>query len=236
MNEKNTGNAMGFTLLEILVAMAILATILSTIYASFSDTFRNINYAESQAEIYQMARIALERIHEDLECTVIFEDENPPGDQETGQAPKGFFGKNETIDEKNADILTFLSSKHLSLDENDEYSGLTWVSFYVQENDEEKGLVLYRSDTPESEEMPEPKTEGLILCDNLASVNFTYFDASQEAYDNWDSSDEKFKGKPPAMVSIQLEFLNESDSEETLKFETGVSLPIARAESENKGP
>ncbi len=218
---------MGFTLLEIMVAMVILATILSTIYASFSDTFKNINYAESQADIYQMAQITLERIQEDLECSLVFEEEDTP-DNSNGSESEGFFAEDEQLDDNDADSLTFLSTRHLSLDEDDEYSGLTRIAFYVEENDEEEGLVLYRSDTPEFKEAPEPKTDGLILCDSLLSVNFTYYDADEEEHDSWNSSEGEFKGRLPAMVSIQLEFLNKSNPEETLKFEAGVALPMAR--------
>ena len=57
----------GFTLLEVLVALAILVVIISLIYPAYTGTYRNIEAAETQAEIYQMARIALIRIIEDLE-------------------------------------------------------------------------------------------------------------------------------------------------------------------------
>lgn len=57
----------GFTLLEILLALSILATVLSTVFASYTGAFRLVSETEGQAEIYQMARIALERIVEDLE-------------------------------------------------------------------------------------------------------------------------------------------------------------------------
>ena len=57
----------GFTLLEILIAVVILVIVLSTVFASFTGTLRLVSETESQAEVYQMARIALERILEDLE-------------------------------------------------------------------------------------------------------------------------------------------------------------------------
>ncbi|MBW1691930.1 MAG: prepilin-type N-terminal cleavage/methylation domain-containing protein [Deltaproteobacteria bacterium] len=47
----------GFTLIEILIAIMIFATLLTTIYTSYTGTFRVIEDTESQAEIYRMARI-----------------------------------------------------------------------------------------------------------------------------------------------------------------------------------
>ncbi len=60
-------NSPGFTLLEILIAMFIFAIVLSTIYTSYTGTFRILDETKEQTDIYRMARIALERMHEDLE-------------------------------------------------------------------------------------------------------------------------------------------------------------------------
>ena len=67
LNDKNASDTRGFTLIEILIAVSILAVVLSTIFASYTGTFSIIEETESQADIYGMARIAMERIQEDLE-------------------------------------------------------------------------------------------------------------------------------------------------------------------------
>jgi prepilin-type N-terminal cleavage/methylation domain-containing protein len=54
----------GFTLLEIVVAIAIFAVIISLLYPAYTGTYRNIEAAETQAEIYEMARTAMIRIVE----------------------------------------------------------------------------------------------------------------------------------------------------------------------------
>jgi len=270
MIKKDAKNIEGFTLLEILIALLILATVISIIFSSYTATFRNIEEAESQAEIYQMARITLGRMQEDLECSLISrkkeipddtEDDSKskketpdntedgskskketPDDTEDGSKSKGktpddteddfishgFFGKDEKIDDRGADTLSFLSTKHLSLADEDENPGLAEISFYVKKNDGEESFVLYRSDTLKREETPEEKSGGLILCDGLHSVNFTYYNSDGDEYENWDSSEGEFKDRLPAMVSIQLEFVIESSPEEPLKFLTSIALPMAK--------
>lgn len=238
MTGSNKNDIKGFTLLEILVAILILTIILSTIYASFSDTIKNINYAESQADIFQMARIALERIQDDLECTMIIEEEEGNDDEEDEKEPEVFFGKDEEVDDRQADLLTFLSSKHLCLEEDDSYTGKSRIVYYVLRDEDEEGdkdsLVLYRADTPALKSAPEPKTGGLILCDGLYSVNFIYYDTDGEKHDQWDSNEEDIEGRPPVMVSIKLEFINELNPEEPLRFETAVALPMAKFKDENE--
>ena len=67
MGPRHATDKSGFTLLEILIAMALMATVLSIIYTAYLGTFRNMGETEANAEIYRMARISLERMGEDLE-------------------------------------------------------------------------------------------------------------------------------------------------------------------------
>ncbi len=57
----------GFTLLEILIAMFIFGVVLTTIFTSYTGTFRIIDETESQTDIYAMARTVMIRMQEDLE-------------------------------------------------------------------------------------------------------------------------------------------------------------------------
>jgi len=71
MNPINPINPEGFTLFELLIAIFIFALVLTTIYASSTGTFRVVNETESEVEIYRMARIAMERMLEDLESLYV---------------------------------------------------------------------------------------------------------------------------------------------------------------------
>ena len=223
-------HSFGFTLLEILVAMSIVAIVLSTLFATFGDTLENMNHVDSQAEIYQMARIALDRIQQDLECSIIL----PKNEQISEQEPEEnlidvFSGKNEEITDRDADTVSFLSTTHLSLSDTRAYSGLARISFYVEEIEDEDGFVLYRSDTPEREQPPEKKSEGVVLCKNIHSFNLIYYDADGDEFENWDSSGGEAKNRLPARVSIRLAFLDISNPETPYQFETGVALPLAES-------
>ncbi len=223
-NSTNSTNPKGFTLLEILIAMFIFAIVLSTIYTSYTGTFRIVNETESQADIYGMARIALERMHEDLESVYIPKDAKLPESDEDST----FVGEDTEIKGRSADSLRFISRAHLVFSEQEQASGTAEIAYYVEEDNEGEGFVLYRSDTPAFEEMPEVGTGRLVLCDSLVSVNFNYYDDEGEVHDNWDSTSEELEDKIPQRVSIKLEFENSADPETPFSFMTSVALPLSR--------
>lgn len=205
----------GFTLLEVLIAIAIFAAIVSMLYPSYTGTFRNIEAAESQAEIYQMARVAFDRITKDLESAY--------------RSPQVnfFVGEDDTINGRSADVLQFISKAHLLFREEPNRAGNAKIMYYVKEDEEENGFIFFRSDVLENEQEPEKGSGGLILCENLSSVNFTYYNDNGEAYDYWDSTSDAFKKRLPSRVDIFLEFLDQSTPEATIKFMSSVVVPVA---------
>jgi prepilin-type N-terminal cleavage/methylation domain-containing protein len=57
----------GFTLMEILVATAILAIVVTTVLASFNSVFSTTEVLDDSADIYEMAKNCLKRLALDLE-------------------------------------------------------------------------------------------------------------------------------------------------------------------------
>ena len=234
MNPKNLVNLIGqrgFTLLEILIAIFIFAVVLTTIFTSYTGTFRIIDETESQADIYAMARIVLSRIQEDLE-SIHFKEAKTSEPEGSSPQPAMFLGEDNEIEGRDADSLRFLSRARLIFNEEDENPGIARIRYYVSENEEGNDLVLYRSDTPELEEPSEEGTGGLILCDGLFSINVSYYDADDEPHEHWDSSGDEFKNQLPNMVSILLEFVNDENPEKPHKFTTSVALPLAGGKNE----
>lgn len=229
VNPKNRPISGGFTLLETLVTIAIFAAVITILYPTYTGTFKNIQAAESQAEIYQMARTALKRMTEDLESAYLPKPIASSNTEEANLKSIGFFGEDFSLDGRSADRLRFTSGRRLLLDEYDRV-GSGGIEYYVKKSHNEEGFILYRSDTLDLENQPEEETGGWILCDSLYSINFTYHDNDGETHDSWDSAVDSSKERLPAMVSINLEFLNISDPETPFRFMTSVMLPMAKRE------
>ncbi|MFB0520815.1 MAG: type II secretion system protein J [Desulfatiglandales bacterium] len=231
MRPNNTTNPIdpsGFTLLEIVIAIFTFAVVLTTIYTSYTGTFRVVDETESQAEVYRMARIAMERMLEDLESLYIGRSEENPKSGEDTLHLFQFVGQDREIKGRGADNLRFISRAHINLSGQGQEPGTTLIGYYVKENDEGDDLVLYRSDRPMFEGgVPlEEETGGFVLCERLTSVNFTYYEENGDVRESWDSASDALKGKMPKMVSISLEFVNSLDPEAPLKFMTSVALPM----------
>jgi general secretion pathway protein J len=232
INTIDPTNSGGFTLAEILIAIFIFAVVITMIYTSYTGTFRVVDETESQAEIYRMARIAMERMVEDLESTYVPKSEGNAQSEEEPMQLFQFVGKDQEIKGRYADTLRFISRAHLNLSGDDEGTGKTEIGYYVKENDQGEDFVLYRSDRPMFEEgfFFEEDSDGLVLCEGLVSVNFTYYEEKGEPLENWDSASEEHKDTIPKMITILLEFVNPLNAETPLKFMTSVSIPIERRE------
>jgi hypothetical protein len=151
--------------------------------------------------------------------------ESSEPDEESDQGIQ-FVGEQAEINGERADSLRFMSRAHIVFSENDQASGTAEIDYHIEENADQETLVLYRKDTPGLGKAADEDTRGLVLCEKLKSVSFTYYDAQGEVYDNWDSRSEAFKGRVPRMVSILLEFVNELDPEVPFRFSTTVALPM----------
>lgn len=210
----------GFTLLELLLAIFIFTIVISSVYGAYRATFRITNSTESQAEYYNMARIALERI---------------TGDLESSYAGNGGLlrGERKEGDTGGADQLTFTSTSHLIFSRKEQPAGYAMIR-YSTEKDEESGLQrLYRADKAyrPGDTQAIDDEQGFLLCDSLAEVRFAYFDADGNENDEWRSDEDgglraggAASGKFPAMIKITLRFAESDETEERTVFTTAVAL------------
>jgi general secretion pathway protein J len=237
-------NRPGFTLLEILIALFIFVLVLSTIYASYTGTLRIVNETEYQADVYGMARIALERIYEDLESVYLPPPEAPTEESKSEPQPEPqpelesetveetmpvfqFVGARTEVDDTRADTLRFASRAHPVFGTEGPPGGIAEIGYYVEEKEGEEGLVLFRSGRSGFGfgHGEEDSTGALILCEGLQSLTFTYYDAAGDEYEDWDSMAEEFGGTIPRKVSIRMAFVNRFDPEAPYNFMITVTLP-----------
>ena len=218
----NCKEQVGFTLLEIVVALAIFAVIVSLIYPAYTGTYRNIDIAESQAEAYEMARTTLIRIIEDLESTYVPRETNNPNEAENMEI---FKGQNDFLEGRRADRIRFFSKSHIDISETLVEGGDAKIAYYPLLK-EDQSISLYRSDTPGNLEWPEENTKGWIICEGLYSISFAYTDKNGDIHDDWDESTADSKNKLPSIINIKLEFIDRDNPEKPLTFFTAVALPL----------
>ena len=218
----------GFTLMEILVAIAILAIVVTTILASFNAVFSTTEVLDESADIYEMAKNCMKRMVLDLESIHIAQRPiyKPP---ELDQPPDPYrlVATTEDIDGTGFAQIRFTSRAHVRL-EKSLREGIAEIIYYLQPG--EVGLpVLKRADNLYPYPDFEKKGSDPVLSKYVKSLAFKFYDKEGLEFDVWDSDSEEFGYATPMAIGIKLELANKTASH---TFETMVSLPISREKAE----
>ena len=218
----------GFTLIEILIAIFIFAIIITTIFVSYSAILSGNETADQGTAAYEMAKNCLNRMIIDLESIHV---SLPPGysQPDLGEPPELYRIVGDIFDIQGVAFprLRFTSLAHLSFGEKIK-KGIAEIVYYVQAADDGH-YVLKRADNlypyPEFEE----RARDPILCKDLKSLEFKYYDQEGTSHDLWDSDIEDFGYSTPKAIGIKIELAEDSSS---LSFETIVVLPANREEKQ----
>ncbi len=196
-----TPRSSGFTLLEVLLAMAILAVIMTVVYASFSTAGKNVEQAEAIRDENDIARILMARLSDDIANAYIYPSTNPQASLTI------FYGKMEEVEggpgnEKiRHDSISFTTLTHWRKPGSKE-TELWEVGYFFKEKPDGKGSVLFRREKRElSKEVP--ALEGgdeYEITDRVESLQFRYKQGAQSPWkDSWDT-----KSALPLLVEIAL--------------------------------
>ena len=223
-----TGNARGFTLLEVLLAMSVIGAVLAMLTLSLSGSLRMVEGVEEEGELYSMAQIAMQRISADISAAFVDKQALFTG---TSQLENGY----------RSDTLQFGSMAHLVFNPRKQRPGPALIGYRLEQDAEDhRQYRLLRADEPllpkvEEEEQAtserDTQPEGFVLAENLRSLQFTYFDRQGQEFDSWQAEiDEDNPDKQsglPAAVHCVLEFWVDPDQDTTLIFSTRIVLPVA---------
>jgi type II secretion system protein J len=198
----------GFTLLEVLVSVAILAIIMAALYSAYTTNVEAIQIARENGQVHQTARIALDRITKDLQSAVT-EIRSPSGTNRLG-----FIGKDQERDGKRMDRIDFTTLTYMALSEQSPAADLCEVGYRVMEDPEqEETLVLMRrqkilvslpeEDTSPAEEFGEGGGEQ-EMARNLAGFRITYEDQGGEELDRWSTEETNSTSGLPVLVKVRL--------------------------------
>lgn len=216
--------ASGFTLMEILVAITILAIVVTTILASFNSVFSTTEVLDESADLYAMAKNCMQRMVLDLESIYIAQRPiyKPPELDQPGDSYR-IVATIQDVGGMGFAQLRFASRAHVSL-EKSHREGIAEIIYYVQSK-ADGHLVIKRADHlypyPDFEESGSDP----VLSKYVKSLAFKFYDQDGLEYDVWDSDSDEFGYATPRAVAIRLELANKSTSQ---TFETRVFLPLLR--------
>jgi len=165
----------GFTLLEMLVALAIMGILATGLYTSLHIGFNARKRAEAAIAPTRSGTLALELLYRDVASAL------PP----TGILAGGFVSEDAEAEgsSEDADTLVFFSAVE---DAGQAGTGIRKIEFALTSDQDAQGNLLVRRVTANllAPTVPEPVEE--VLCRNVKSLNMRHFDglAWQDAWDS----------------------------------------------------
>lgn len=203
----------GFTLLEVMIAMGIMATIFVVLFTTYSAAVERAAHARDLSRIYHEARVVLDLMAADLR-TAYVKDSTEQAQQELQQVrakPYLFVGEDLTDASAASDKLSFATFLPVSRPESPdiEVCRVTYSLEPVADRPEER-LLLRRVNCNLDPDMTD--REQLLPLTNLArGLDFKYYDERGTEYREWDSRQPPGGGRLPTHVKISLVLVDQQN-------------------------
>lgn len=205
----------GFTLLEVMISVAILLGMATIVWGSFSVTADIKTSVEAVEDRYHQIRLAMNRMAREISMAYISKN-----DQMGTVNPRTMFvGKRET----SVDDLMFSNLAHLRMRENAKESDQAVVRYYEAPDRDNKNQtnLMRREHHRLGAKKPGEEGPAFIMLEGIEALHFDYFDEqANEWKETWNTT--SADGQPdrlPTKVRIKL----------TLKDEWGDELTFITA-------
>ena len=219
----------GFTLLEVLIAVSIIAVIFSMIYTTYAWTIETKQYVEEGNDLYAMARLALDRMSREISMAYLRQSNDRDDVNYTL-----FVGEDLDSEGYPVDALHFTSVSHLRFGSNVRESDQNEISYYIVESSEgkvrefsnldlETKSLIYRED-PTIDSSPTADGTLYELATSVYGLNYRFYDSeSEEWVDSWDSR-EVSSGQPGLPTAVEITLILAGTQGQELIFQTKVMV------------
>lgn len=228
MKRSSASRPRGFTLIEVLVAMAILALIATVIYSAFAGMKRSKEGVERINDRYREGRLAMARMVRELQSAFIsLHQPIPPVRPVIKTMFKGTQGSP-------GDRIDFASFAHRRLLENSRETDQEEVSYFAEPDEHRSGVVnLVRRVSPRLDLYPEKGGKIEVLASDIDLFDVQYLDAATGQWtDRWDTTQATEQiGRLPLQVRLVL-VLNGGTrhgaerGQGTIRLVTKVAIPM----------
>ena len=219
----------GFTLIEVMVSMAVTGMIAIAIWAATSQTTRSRNVVEYSQDKYHEIRVAFDMLERDVSSAFL-------------SYHRGVDATHDTIfigtDGGNQDSIDFASFSHnrryFDVNESDQAE----ISYFLAADPKDSSrLNLVRRDSPILDKDALDGGDTMILVHNVAGFNVEYYNiVDKEWQDEWDTTQLTGEGNVlPIQVRLKLtvnervgaSLGNDDDEEfEEVVYGTRIAIPL----------
>lgn len=211
----------GFTLIEVLIAVSILAMVSAMSWGALSQAFKAKQSIEANAVRYHSVRLTLERLAREIPMAFLSNSDDPGAVERR----TFFVGKRRT----DIDELRFSYFGHQRLFADADECDTAQVAYYgSRDRTDGSRQNLIRRETRRLSNLKMEQAPGSadILCDDVVRLQFDYYDALKKEWrEEWSTIEAA--GQPnrlPTKVKITLTVRDERGTE--IPFTTTVRLPM----------
>ncbi len=211
--------ASGFTLIEVLIAIAILSIITALVAGSFAPLIGAKETVEAEADRYHGLRLAIARMSREVSMAYLSDRFDPKRFRER---PTHFVGD----DSGNDDKLRFTTLGHVRLFEDAKESDQSVVEYRVgRDPDRRDRNVLFRREKTVIDDQPDQGGNEVILAEDIEGLDFQYWDVKKKEWvSEWDTNDMEHKNHLPERVRITLVAKDEQGKERKYTTQARVFL------------
>lgn len=221
----------GFTLVEVLLAISILAAITAVTWVSVSTMFDTRDYMDERFQRYQMVRAAMSRMERELAGAYLAGPDNGgeplPGEEDEAMEEQLSSGRFAQIDEPvqfgmiaTDDQMDFTSFAHIRTLEGEPTSEHAEIGYYLERRQNDAGQMVQALMRREDTSLDDDITRGgqsYMMIPEVEKVKFEYWDPGEVEVgtlqemvksgrwvDRWDTTHREFAGRLPTRVRIQI--------------------------------
>jgi general secretion pathway protein J len=213
----------GVTLIEVMVAMAILALISTLLFTGYRETAHNKKTVEDEMARYHEIRTGLERMARELSMAFVSAQDNPS--PALVVVKTAFVGKEEGAGSR----IDFTSFSHQRLYRDAHESDQNELGYYTRNDpDDSSKHVLVRREQNRIDDDPLEGGSAEILIEDVDKLELSFLDPlSGEWLASWDTTQGTMQpNRLPSQVSISVTVPNVRGTGPEQKFTTRASLPL----------
>lgn len=215
-----TASRRGFTLMEVVIAIAITAFIGVVIGVSFNTTIQNKDIIEGQAEHYRMLRAAMNRMVREIGAAYVSDRYDPKRYRDAYDRPTNFIGSRDKL------LFTTLAHQRLYADAKE--SDQMIVEYQVKSSPDPKAKgrndLVRREKVILEERMERGGTEDSLF-EGAKKIEFQYWNSERKQWeDEWDTRRTERKSILPTRVKITLFAVDENGKE--VKYTTQARIML----------
>lgn len=212
----------GFTLMEVVIAVTIVAMMGALVSAAFTTSFKAKEVVEAEAERYRMIRTAMNRMTREISAAFISDRYDSRRYRDQNERPTNFIGERDSL------LFTSLANQRLYADAKE--SDQMVVEYSVKSSPSEDKAARGRTDLVRrvnpilEERMDRGGTED-ILFEGIQKIEFQYWDAERKEWDDeWDTRRVERKSILPTRVKVTIFATDENKKEVQYTTQTRIML------------